>query len=1011
MNDFNVNEKDNLNKKKKLSAAVLVICIICILTGMVINYYTPGRVATVSIVATGEKNAASLGNNVRVSLITADRGTDIEDVIDFGEVTLNGDWNIDEENHLLTCYNVTQESEATFQLRDAENLSIEFASELGSGTAEIYINGELAENIDLYSDTEWTSITKDYGLTYFKSDLFKWGSIFFVFIGLAGIVLVFAFNYKNIKLKFKKLRFKEYVNALNGGIFISLMFVIVFTALQQPVFNNLYMKNAELTINATAEKSGRALADNVRITNIIVNGANYDLSEISLKDGWEYDGINHMIYAYNLTKPSEISIPLENVRTIEIEYVEEVGSGIFDVGINGKTVDRVDAYKNCKWESDRALYKTNPLIVPYSSYGTLALLFIAAFLISCVINKKSEKAKVVFKFIKFININIAFSFVLYVFISFIQRESFIDTFIWIRNYSDNFFDGFTVIVLLNLILGMILNKNYRSFLILSVVFAVLLTVSYFKIQFRDVPLLPWDFTLIGVAASVVSRFKLIPSFGFIFMLILFAAVIAAVVILVKKLSKNNGIGTISRIGTIAVSVFLITTFFRTSLLNAGVNLFEANEYYLDKGFVTAFSESMQYLIPLEVPENYNEENMQVIYNNINSLSEKEDTVKPNIIVIMSESFWDITRVKELGFDEEIFPTYRELQKTSVTGELLTNVYNGGTVNSEFEMLTGFSVAYLPSEYMPYQMCMRPGFFSINSYLKSKGYESLAIHPFEKTNYNRSTAYEYMEFDKTLWEEDFDEDTDRMRGYISDHALTEKIISEYEKHKQESNSPWFNLSVSMQNHGGYWENLLDADKAFPINDISFKESTQGSIEDLATGLHYADLALGELIDYFKTVDEPTVIIMFGDHMSNAGPIGETLLDQSGLLGGENDNLSEAGKDVQGKTEHSILEQRRVPFMAWSNYENVQKDCGIISVTQLLPTVFSEYDIAMPKYFEYLKNSQEIYPACASNIFIDNEGNCKFVSDMNEEEKKQYSENWLIEYDYIFGENYLEELFDY
>ena len=113
-------------------------------------------------------------------------------------------------------------------------------------------------------------------------------------------------------------------------------------------------------------------------------------------------------------------------------------------------------------------------------------------------------------------------------------------------------------------------------------------------------------------------------------------------------------------------------------------------------------------------------------------------------------------------------------------------------------------------------------------------------------------------------------------------MTEKIIEEYKKHKAESNSPWFNLSVSMQNHGGYWESTLDKNKKVDVDDSAFTETSRGSIEDLATGLHYADLALGELIDYFKTVDEPTVIVMFGDHMSNAGQIGDTLLDQSSLL---------------------------------------------------------------------------------------------------------------------------------
>lgn len=1002
MEDLAKNKAAGINK----SFIVLAICIFSLLTGGAINYYTPEKVTSVAIVATGDKNAASLGNNVRISLIS----TDGQYIFDFNEVSLDGNWSYDDGNNLLTCYNTLQSSEAAFQLRDVKSFSIDFVSERGSGFVDIYINQSLEETIDLYSDTQWTSVTKNYQLTYIISDLLKWLSLFFISLGIISLLYLLVINFKHIKLNFKNIQFYKLKNSFNCGIFVVVIFVIVFTALKKPVFDSLYKESAELTINATAQKSSKALANNIRITNIFVNGVSYDLSEISLNDGWKYDGINHMIYAYNLSKQGEINITLDNVRTVEVEYVKEVGSGIFEVKINDKIIDRVDSYENCNWENDSLVYKANPFLMPYNSYFTLIVLFLAAFIVSYLIDEKRYKIKAVFEYIKFINISFGFSLILYIFISFIQRESFIDTFIWIRYYTDNFFDGFAIIALLNIILATVFNKNNRSFLALSIVFTLLLIISYFKIQFRDVPLLPWDFTLAGVAATVVLRFKLLPSFSLVAMIILFVAVIIAILFLTKKYGKNLSLGVIPRIFTLVISTFIIGIYFKTSLLNEGVNLFEAKEYYLEKGFVTAFTESMQYLIPLEAPENYNEDTMSLIYNNINSMTEDEAEVKPNIIVIMSESFWDITRVKELGFDDEIFPTYRKLQNTSVTGELLTNVYNGGTVNTEFEMLTGFSVSYLPSEYMPYQRCMRPGFFSINSYLKSIGYDSLAIHPFEKSNYNRSTAYEYFGFDKSLWEGDFDEDAERMRGYISDHALTEKIISEYEKHNEETNSPWFNLSVSMQNHGGYWETLLDKDKAFYINDSSFKESTQGSIEDLATGLHYADLALGELIDYFENVEEPTLIIMFGDHMTNAGPIGETLLDQSTLLG-EDYNLSVSGKGVQAKTQQGILEQRRVPFMAWSNYGNEKKDCGIISVTQLLPTVFSEYDIAMPKYFKYLKNSQEIYTACASNIFIDKDGNCKFVSDMNEEEKKQYDENWLIEYDYIFGENYLKSLFDY
>lgn len=1017
MGNLEINKSMYENKRKKWSVIILVISIISIIMGIGVNYYVPGRVATVSVVATGEKNAASLGNNVRVSLIAADRGTDIEDVCDFSEVTLQGDWKIDNENHLLTCYNVTQKSEATFQLRDAEILSIDFVSELGSGFAEVYINGELAENIDLYSDTEWTSVTKNYDIKYNNVFIFNVLWVTFILFGIFGITITIIINRKTIYVKVKwftsyKFQGVNIKRAIYTGILFVFAYIIVFTAFQNVIYDNVYDKEAKLTITATGDKSRRALSTNVRVIDIYVNGAEYDLSQAELKNGWEYglyDSINYMIFNYNANEPSSIDIYLNNVRTVDIKFAEEVGSGIVDISLNDRKIDSVDLYKNVKWDYETKYYEVSTIIRPYESYFVFLMLFMLGFILNSVFDKNEGGAKKIFDFIEFVAFNLILTLILYLTIAFMQRESVSSVYLWIIDNTEYFFDGLCILFLINVVLSMAIGKNFISFVVLAIISVIFLTVNYFKLQFRNMPFLPWDFLLAKVAATVVGKFKLtIPIAIIIGFLFIFAI---SILLYFRRKKEPKKPGVITRIIVLCFTSSLFCFFMINFLFNVKVNLFDAKNFYLERGFVGAFFENMQYLKPIEEPENYSEQTMQKIFDEINAeFPEDRDGNKPNVIMLMSESFWDITRVEELQFGEEVFPTYKKLKDTSVTGELLTNVYGGGTVNSEFEALTGFSVAYLPNEYMPYQRCMRQNFFSINSFLKNMGYDSLAIHPFEKTNYNRNTAYEYLEFDKTLWEEDFAENADRMRGYISDHALTEKIISEYEKHSQESNSPWFNLSVSMQNHGAYWDILIDEGKSLDIDVSAFANETQGSIEDLAIGLHYADLALGELIDYFETVDEPTVIIMFGDHMTNAGPIGETLLDQSNLLG-ENYNLSAAGKGVQGKTEHGILEQRRVPFMAWSNYESVNKDCGIISVTQLLPTVFSEYDIIMPKYFEYLKKSQEIYPACGSNIFIDKEGNCKFVSDMNEEEKRLYNENWLIEYDYIFGENYLKDLFDY
>ncbi len=626
-----------------------------------------------------------------------------------------------------------------------------------------------------------------------------------------------------------------------------------------------------------------------------------------------------------------------------------------------------------------------------------AVIFMLFFAPGMFLDTEDPKQQKLYDYLAFADVNIILSALLYIMIAFAQRESIYGIFQWIRDYPRNFMEGLCIISLVNLALAALFNKNHRSYIFLTAVFTVLLSANYFKIQFRDTPLMPWDFFLMRVAATVAGRFTLIPSPVFIMGIGLFIASAIAVYIISKRV-KSKPIGRVAKAVTLAAASGLLVFYMSTDILCTEVDLFKAKDYYMEKGFVAAFAECSRYIDPMREPEGYGKETMEKIYNKINKFSEEDKEVRPNIILLMSESFWDISRVKELGFEDEIFPTYERLKKTAVTGELVSNVYGGGTVNSEFEALTGFSVVYLPTEYMPYQRCMSPDFFSVNSYLESIGYDSLAIHPFEKTNYNRDSAYKYFGFDDTLWEEDFPEDADRMRGYISDHALTEKIISEFEKHKASSDAPWFNLSVSMQNHGGYHESSIDKNRKCNIDVSRFSENSQGAIIDLASGLHYADMALGELIDHFEKEEEPTLIIMFGDHMSDAGPSGETLIGQSALAHNES-------------KEYDTLEQRKIPFMAWSNFKSIHKDCGILSITQLLPEVFYRYDLSMPKYFSYLKDSQKIYRACASGIVIGKDKTPVFRENMTAEERALYDEIELIEYDYIFGKRYLEDLFDY
>lgn len=998
------NKKKPVEYKKQAIKDFMIWMIIGIILISISNciYINKGnKVTYVKLVATAEKNDKALSNNIRLNRIVLDKGTDKEREYDLSRVNVGGAWKYDEENHLLYAYELDNKAELNIPIMEAESIDINFISEVGSGKVQVYINDELKNSIDLYSDSEWRDFNREYTNSFAEYYALNILICFLLLVGLWCIFKVAVLNNINeLKIYIKTInRFRILKAAAAGGTLV-VLYLLISTVLADDLYAIIKKDNVVLTIESTGEKNSKAAYNTVRVSRIFINDVAYDFSKVATTNAWDYDGINNFIYLKDNTKPVSFDLVLNNIRTIDINFVSERGSGIANVYINNKKIETIDLYQDAKWAYKRVHYHVNPLVTPHKGYGVITVIFLIGLIIGLFNENKNkdEKGNMESNAWAPFFINLCLSFIICYIVSSIQYESFWEGLKWIICNQSKFWPGFAIVTILNMILYFISRRNSVSFGVLSIIMIIMLTVNYLKLNFRDIPLLPWDFLLISVAMTVLDNFELKFPRESIVCLILTIAVI----ILLVRLEKKEGVLKL-RVGfripiAIMFTGVLVYSVISNYYSSGGANLFSPKDYYEEKGFINAFIRCTEYLLPIEEPENYNEDTMNAIYEEVEQVtSGYNEGEKPNIIVLMSESFWDLERIDKIKFNEEMFPTYRKLQETAVTGQLLTNVFGGGTVNTEFEAITGFSVGYLPQEYMPYQRCVRDDFFSINKYLKNQGYESSAMHPFKAENYNRDTAYNYLDFDKKIWEDDFEQDCDRMRSYVSDKALVERIISEYEEHNSQSASPWFNLSVSMQNHGGYWGSCIDEDKDLDIDVSEYDESSQGSIMDLAIGLHYADLALGELIEYFEDQEEPTVIIMFGDHMSDAGPIGITLLGQSDIGTAES-------------SPEQIYNRHIVPFMAWSNYGNENIDCGTIGVTQLLPTVFDIYNVNMPKYFKYLRATQNIYTGAASNIAVNSDGSYNYISDMSEKQKEQYDKYWLIEYDYIFGENYLKRLFE-
>lgn len=779
--------------------------------------------------------------------------------------------------------------------------------------------------------------------------------------------------------------------------------LIVFNNIIRPFYMDAINKDIKMKIVATSERDIKALANNVRVVDICVNGRSIDLSKVKIKEesSWKYNSKDDFLYAYQLADSEIIDIELKNAHTVSVTLIQEVGSGVVEIILDGELVERINLYKDTSWDKLTYEYDLSCFVFPEGNRTFLFCLLIEVMLICVIVFRYSALDKY-----KTLIIQATQRIVLLwhlalcgmIGVLLVQYGGIEKAFAYVENQPQLFLKTVVLFFLSIQFLSLISGKISIAFGVITSIGIGLVVANNIKILNRGMPLLPWDFVMAKEAFSVVENYEINLNGLEVAIMALVVITIIFVFIIADRNSKISKAKLLLSVPClICLSIFVNWGFIKSDVesKNSNFRVYQVGNYYQDRGFFPAFFEYCVYLNPSDKPENYSKAVMERIGKEIvgqraeNSVKEE----KPTIIAIMSESFWDVERLDTVSFDEEILPNYNKLKNEAIHGELFTHVLNGGTVTTEFEFLTGFSGEFFPQDYMVYGNFLDQGFSSVVGDLKDQGYSTLAMHPYIETNYNRENAYKKFGFDNCLFIDDFKQYEEK-RKYVSDQSLTERIIKEYEKNDVDG-QPQFIFAVTMQNHGGYWEETIDVN-----NQISYKTDVYGDVaqkcmEDYFAGLHASDQALEYLIDYYRNVDEEVIIVFFGDHMSDAGPKDDRMLSKTSWT------KDELVYDY---------EIHRVPFLVWSNFETINIDWGIMGVNDLLPSVFDHYGIETNLFWKYLHNANQEYVAADSKLVVYRDGTYKKLEDMSEEQKALYDEHRLLQYDYIWGERYVSYLWE-
>ena len=505
----------------------------------------------------------------------------------------------------------------------------------------------------------------------------------------------------------------------------------------------------------------------------------------------------------------------------------------------------------------------------------------------------------------------------------------------------------TSLISLFMSLAFLFKRRKFAFCILALPWIFISGASYILIHFRGSPLTKSDFAMISDSITLANQYISIQSL-FLFLIILLI-IIGGLVVLYRFENKQRRY-PMKFIIPILVVLFAGFPYYISPLKQRAALLGQLTDLYSSYQY-NGFAHSFLYTIlnsGISKPSGYDKDSVLEVVNqydvSVAELSDQEET--PNIIFVQLESFFDPTWVNDFTFNEDPIPVFRALSEEYSSGLLQVPVIGGGTVNTEFEVLTGFPILNFASGEIPYNSIVKTKPIpTINYILKDYGYSTHAIHNHDGTFYDRYLVYSNLGFD-TFTSSEYMYGYDKTpQGWIKDKYLTQEI----EKIITSTESKDVIYTVSVQGHGSYPSDVeLEDQKIFITDGIT--GDMKNSWEYFIYQINEMDTFIGQLIEMLLSLNEPTVLVLFGDHLP-----GLQLKD---------DDLSTGTIYV-------------TPYVIWDNIGLEERDIDITS-----------YQLA-----SYVLESLKLDNNSLTKLHINHENLDSYLENLN-----------LLQYDILYGNNY-------
>lgn len=443
-------------------------------------------------------------------------------------------------------------------------------------------------------------------------------------------------------------------------------------------------------------------------------------------------------------------------------------------------------------------------------------------------------------------------------------------------------------VFLILLVYFISGRAWISFLFTSVLIFGMSLGNYYKIRLRSDPFIASDIRIIGEAGNIVSNYTLEITGRVVITVICFIIGLLFTLVFMRGCYRNTRVKVIGIAAIVAISAVLYPLIYKSESVynraqnNDRINIWSEIQVFVSKGFVYPFIHSIQDAFP-QPPEGYDADKAENILYSYEYDDIAEDK-KVNIISVMLEAYADLSDWDGLEYNVDVYEGLKKVQAESVSGSLISNVFGGGTIDTERAFLTG---------YTDNSTNYRSNVNSFVWYLREQGYYTEGFHAGDDWFYNRQNVNRYMGLENYYFLDDF-EGSNR-----TDEFFFPLLIDMFEN--RDKSVPYFSYNLTYQNHGSY-DSESTCETAY-ISKGSLTDESYNILNNYLSGIYDTSNRIAEFADYFKTVDEPVVIVIFGDHKP--------------WLGNNDSVYNELGINLDLGTEDGFYNHYKTPYIIWAN----------------------------------------------------------------------------------------------